>query len=289
MKAHAMVLCAGLGTRLRPLTLELPKPLVPVGDRPLLAHITERLRAAGLGHVVLNTHHLAEAFRNIGASLGIEAQVVHEPVIRGTAGGVAGARRWLEAPLVLWNGDILADPPLVALLEAARTGGLALAYAPRPLGEGTLGVDEAGRVVRLRGQRFGIETTGGDYVGVAGLGKRCLDTLPETGCLVGDWALPELRAGRAIHAVPCLGAWSDAGDLGSYLELNQRWLGGRAAYVAPDAGLDAEVSLREAVVGAGARVTGRGELRRVVVWPRAHAVAPLSDAVVTTKGLVVTR
>ena len=60
---RAMVLCAGLGTRLRPLTDELPKPLVPVGDKPLLARIADSLRSAGIDGFVVNTHHLSHEFR----------------------------------------------------------------------------------------------------------------------------------------------------------------------------------------------------------------------------------
>ncbi len=87
-----MILAAGLGTRLRPLTDLLPKPLVPVGDRPAVAHVAERLAAAGIREVVLNTHHLAGAFTaEILAGLPIALRVVHEREILGTAGGVANA------------------------------------------------------------------------------------------------------------------------------------------------------------------------------------------------------
>ena len=119
--SQAMILCAGLGTRLRPLTDELPKPLVPVGDRPLLAHITARLRSQGIHQVALNTHHLPRAFDSVYEWLDVEVKVVHEPEIRGTAGGVAGARRhFSSAPVLVWNGDILADPPVGRLLEGAQ-------------------------------------------------------------------------------------------------------------------------------------------------------------------------
>src|SRR6188474_3529875 len=91
----AMILCAGFGTRLRPLTDELPKPLVPVGDRPLLAHILGRLRTAGVTRAVLNLHHKSEEIiRNLD-NLPIEPQVMVEAEILGTAGGVAAARQLL--------------------------------------------------------------------------------------------------------------------------------------------------------------------------------------------------
>ncbi len=287
-----MVLCAGLGTRLRPLTDELPKPLVPIGDRTILAHIAAALRAAGLDAAVINTHHLADKFPPVIGNLGIKIEVVNEAIVRGTAGGVAGARALLgPAPVVVWNGDILVDdPPLAALLDFAGDG-LCLAVAPRPAGEGTVGLDAAGGVVRLRGERFGDEARGGDYVGIAAIGARCLATLPEMGCLVGDWALPELRAGRpSVASVDVTGAWTDAGDPASYLAANLAWLAGQAAGAARKgrgAVVAAGVELRQSIVGDGARVDGHGALERCVVWPGAHATAPLSDAIVTTSGRVV--
>src|SRR5688572_24985701 len=106
--ASAIVLSAGFGTRLRPLTDELPKVLVPVGDRSLLAHIAAALREAGHSELVINTHHKSEVFVSYISNLGVKIDVIHEPEIRGTAGGVAGARPWFRCSEVLvWNGDIL--------------------------------------------------------------------------------------------------------------------------------------------------------------------------------------
>lgn len=291
MTARAMVLCAGLGTRLRPLTDELPKPLVPVGDRPLLAHIARALAAAGLRRLVLNTHHLPDVFLNDLKRLELEVQVFHEPEILGTAGGVAAARAALGPPPVLvWNGDILCEPPLGELLSFAGDG-LCLAVAPRAVGSGTVGLGRDGNVVRLRGERFGEEIGGGDYIGVAALGARCLATLPERGCLIGDWALPEARRGGAIAVVEHAAGWTDAGDLAAYLAANRRFLEDRAwddSWVGEGARIDPGVELSRSVVGAGARLEGCGPVRGSVIWPGARARAPLIDAVVTRSGRVVT-
>src|SRR5688572_12446119 len=78
-----MILCAGLGTRLKPLTDELPKPLVPVGDRPLLAHILERLALAGVERAVLNVHHKADEIIKTIESLPLKPQVITEVEILG--------------------------------------------------------------------------------------------------------------------------------------------------------------------------------------------------------------
>lgn len=290
MAASAMILCAGFGTRLRPLTDELPKPLVPYGDRPVLATIARCLRRAGLRRAVVNTHHLAGAFSSIHEWMDIEVEVLKEPEILGTAGGVAAARGKLGAgPTLVWNGDIIADPPIERLLAAARHGGMCLAVAPRPAGEGTVGVDSDGHVVRLRGEVLAEESRGGDYLGIAALGGRVLGNLPRVGCLIGDVALPELRLGGVIPTVRVTTPWTDLGEPASYHAANMRWLDGvgSGSFVAPSARVADGVRVSRCIVGASAVVSGRGALSRVVVWPKASVHAPLEDAIVLTSGKIV--
>jgi mannose-1-phosphate guanylyltransferase len=296
MSARTMVLCAGFGTRLRPLTNERPKPLVPVGDRTLLEHVLDGLEPQGLLPAVANAHHLSEIFRVMTRGWPQIARVLYELQIRGTAGGVAWARDLLgPAPVLVVNGDVLASYDAKTALERTPAEGMCLLVAPRPLGAGTVGIGAHGRVVRLRGERFGVETASGDYLCAMGLGQGVLDSLPEEGCLIGDVALPLLRRGGRVQAFLGHANWSAPGDgIGDYLDANFAWLtrrGARAgeAWVGPDAHVAESVELVSSVVGAGADVRGEGRLERVVVWPGAQAFAPLRDAVVTRSGLVVPR
>ncbi|MBX3181382.1 MAG: NTP transferase domain-containing protein [Polyangiaceae bacterium] len=276
MTLAAMVLCAGFGTRLRPLTEERPKPLVPLGDHPLLAHVTRRLAQAGVTELKLNVHHLKEEFDNLINELEIRPQVIHEPEIRGTAGGVAGAG-FGARPVLVWNGDIWCDPPLAEL--CASTAPITLLCAPRAVGEGSVGVGRSKQVVRLRGERFGEEVMGADFVGISRLSAEVVQALPEQGCLIGDVALPRLRGGQPVMTLPFTGEWSDLGTLGSYLEVNSRWLGERPSWVGEGAVIAPEVTLLRSVVGAGARVLGHGALEGCVVWPGAVAEAPARGTV----------
>lgn len=286
----AIILCAGFGTRLRPLTDELPKPLVPVGDRSILEHALASLRAAGITELTINVHHLAEQFAQVLADASSSVHVVVESEIRGTAGGVAGARAYLtSAPVLVWNGDILVAPPIDQLLVRCEPQSFCLGVAPRALGEGTVGLDAEGHVVRLRGERFGTEVRGGDYVGVLALGAGTLAALPERGCLFGDAALPLLRAGGRIHSVEVTTPWTDAGDPKSLLEANLAWLsaGGLDSWLGQGAQVAHGVELRQTLIGAGARVEGRGLVERCVICSGAKVVAPLSDAVVAPSGTVI--
>ncbi len=282
--ATAIVLCAGFGTRLRPLTLELPKPLVPVGDGPLIQHAITALNTVGVVDVVLNTHHLADKFANYISQLPGNIQLIHEPEIRGTGGALRGARHALAPPVVVWNGDILADPDLLALLAVASP--MALAVASRPLGEGTVGVGSDGQVVRLRGERFGTEVRGGDYLGIAALAAEAVERAPDSGCLIGDICLPMLRQGQTIPTVASDVPWSDLGTPDAYLEANLRWLGEQANWIDPTAQVDSGVELKRSLVGRGATATGTGELEECVVWPGATVRAPLRRAIVTPERVV---
>jgi mannose-1-phosphate guanylyltransferase len=291
--AAAMVLAAGYGTRLRPLTEELPKPLVPIGDRPLLQHLAERLRAAGIRRLVINSHHHADAFgRAALAALGLPVELLHEPEILGTAGGVHNARDALgPGDVVVWNGDILAQIDLGALLAAHAAGQAVatLAVCPAPRAPGTIGLDAGGGVVRLRAERYGPEAHGEDFVGIQVLSSALRGSLPSQGCLVGDLYQPALRNGLPVRAASVVSSWRDVGTPAAYLAANVDWLAeqGKTSFVGVGATVESGVRLDHSVVGAGATVVGLGALRRVVVWPGARAEAPLEDAIVTTAGRVV--
>lgn len=287
-----MVLCAGLGERLRPLSEELPKPLVPVGDRSMLAHITSCLSRAGYASALANTHRMPEKFERITKDLGLDLTLIHEPRIRGQAGGIAGGRHLLRAPVVVWNGDILIDdPPLEALVASVTaSGGICLAVAPAT-GSGTLGLDAAGRMVRVRGQSVGVEVGAVDYIGLLALGEAALRELPEYGCLINDFMLPLLRRGGVVETCLTTSAWREVGSHEGYWKANEHWLShhanhGSGSFVHPSARVAEGVELRSSVVGANARIDGVGSVESSVIWPDTIATAPLARAIVTPRARV---
>jgi NDP-sugar pyrophosphorylase family protein len=292
-----MILAAGLGSRLLPLTEERPKALVPVGDRPLLSALAERLRAAGYRSAIINTHHRADDFRSVLQDLPIKIEESFEPEILGTAGGIANVRGRLSAPVVIHNADIDCQLDFAELAQRAALGGLCLACVRRSKGQGVVGVDTTGAVVRLRGETFAEEVHGADYIGVAALGADCLAELPTPGCLIGDYCLPRLRAGGRVDALCQSVQWNDIGSLPTYVEANFKWLASwqrrapsprsDASYVGVNASIGPQVNLVGCIVGARARVAGAGVIERCIVWPDAVATAPLRDVIVTRSGRVI--
>ena len=153
---RAMILAAGRGERLRPLTDSLPKPLVEVRGRPLIAHHLEGLAAAGFRHVVVNLSHLGGMIRDAlgdGAAWGLTIHYSQEPPeALETGGGIQQALPQLgEAPFAVLNGDVLCDYPL-GRLRAVKCDHAHLVLVPNPAHNPDGDFSLAGGYVGLDGQ-----------------------------------------------------------------------------------------------------------------------------------------
>jgi mannose-1-phosphate guanylyltransferase len=153
----ALILSAGLGTRLRPLTNILPKPLMPVVGRPIIENVIHGLKHCGIVELAINTHHLGEKIVNYlgdGRRFETKIQYSHEPKILGTGGAVGSLRDFLEGrePFIIHNGDILTDldlsPVIGSHLDTKALATLVLCDFP-PINTVALGAH--GEVVGIRG------------------------------------------------------------------------------------------------------------------------------------------
>lgn len=118
----AFILGAGLGTRLRPLTESMPKPLLPIGGRPMITYAMEHLRNAGIRRFIVNTHHCAEKYAEAfpdGRWQDIPITFRHEPVLLDTAGGIKNIEDLIieDERILVYNGDILTNLPLQPLFD----------------------------------------------------------------------------------------------------------------------------------------------------------------------------
>lgn len=302
-----MLLCAGLGTRLRPLTDERPKPLVPVLGRPLASYALERLAAAGVRHVVANAHHLAE---QILPTLGPFAQRLHlafdvsyEATLLGTGGGIKKALPLLgDAPFVVFNGDVLAAPDLAAARALHERSGaritMVLREDPRAERLGAIEVDDEGRVQRILGE--GPEPSRPVrrclFTGIYVLSPSVRDELPDEGCIVRHTLRRLLARGEVVAGLVDAGPWYDLGTVESYASVNLGLLEGSIAFPGVDPPFEARwvdplariatgVRLGRCIaIGARAQVQGEGKIERAIVWEGAIVQAPLSGLIATTEG-----
>lgn len=305
---RALLLCAGLGTRLRPLTDVLPKPCVPVLDRPLGAFGLGALAAAGVRDVVANTHHLGDRVLPTLAPwadrLGVGLTRVHESTLLGTGGAIRNALPLLgDGDFTVFNGDVMAWPDLGAAHAHHRALGARITLVvrddPRAARLGAIEVDAAGRVRRILGEgpAPAVPVRSCLFTGVYVVSPALRDDLPREGCVVRHTLRALLARGEPVGAVVDAGPWFDLGTHGAYFGVQQRALREGIApmvaasptsrWVAPTAEVAPGVRVGAGVVlGAGARVVGEGALDAVVVWPGAVVQAPLARAIVTPEGVV---
>ncbi len=300
---HAMVLCAGLGTRLRPLTDERPKPLVPVNNQPLASHALAALAAVGVRHVVANAFHLAHqidpGLRPWTERHGMELTVLTESRLLGTGGGIRNALPYLAGDFVVFNGDVLAAPDLPRALAVHRSTGarvtMVLREDPRAGALGAIEVTEDHRVARIldEGPRPAEPVRRCLFTGVYVVASSVADDLPAEGCVVRHTLRRLLARGERVSGVVDTGPWYDLGTVRSYAEAQFALLRGEiplAGWTAPAGavlvGQGAELGPgvavgREVCVGSGARIEGRGEVGQAIVWDGAAAVAPATRVIVS--------
>lgn len=216
----AVILVGGLGTRLRPLTLSAPKPMLPTAGVPFLTHLIARAREAGVRHVVLGTSYRAGVFESHfgdGAGLGVELDYVFETEPLGTGGGIRNVADALRGDTVLvFNGDNLIGVDLGAFLAAHQSTGadvtLCLHRVPDARPYGCVATDPDGRVTAFR-EKDPKPVTDQINAGLYAFRRPVIDTIP-TGrpVSVERETFPGLlEAGAKIMGVVNDGYWRDFG------------------------------------------------------------------------------
>lgn len=296
----AMILAAGLGTRMRPLTLLRAKAVLPVLNRPLLLWILEHLARQGVDDVVVNLHHLADT---VGEALGewrrsgMRLRYSREDKLLGTAGGPRAVRDVFgDEPFLLVNGDMLFDFDVARLAQRHRASGaratLGLLPNPDPRLYGSIVTDASGRVLSLAGQPRRARGTASLFTGVHVLDPALLDTLPAgPSDSIRDLYVPMVAAGERVQGVRLRGAWHDLGRPSLYRDAQLKLLPGRGrdrVLLHPDAQVGAGARLRRSVVGRGARVGEDAQVERSILWDSAtvEAGSRVDGAIVASGGVV---
>ena len=260
---QAIILAGGMGTRLRPLTYTLPKPMLPIAGRPALAHIVDALALAGCDEVIITTNYLSELIAEKLDELGLPIPVkcVKEDKPLGTAGCIRNILDQLQDEFIVVQGDAVADMDYAAFLAAHRAKKADVTIATMRVADtrefGICAVDDDGRITRFQEkprpeEAFSNLANSGFYI----LNKAAFADIPLGATY--DFArqlFPKLMGeGKQFFAWEMNGFWIDIGRVGNYVEGNLHAIAGRAE-VAPDVFIpDSTRLLPPYVIGPGTRI-----------------------------------
>jgi mannose-1-phosphate guanylyltransferase/phosphomannomutase len=273
----AVIMAGGEGTRLRPLTSNAPKPMLPIANRPMMEYVIDLLKQHGFDEIVVTVAFLANNVKTYfgdGSELGVTIHYAHEPVPLGTAGSVANARDLLDDRFLVISGDVITDIDLTAILrfheERGSMATIGLTPVENPLEFGIVITREDGSIERFLekptwGQVFSDTINTGIYV----LEPEVFRYIPEGRSVdFSSEVFPQLLAeGQPLYGAVAEGYWEDVGTLDAYLRshkdvLDQRvrlgipgfqiapgvWVG-EGTEISPDAVIEGP-----AVIGPGCRI-----------------------------------
>jgi NDP-sugar pyrophosphorylase family protein len=270
---RAIILSAGYGTRLWPLTEDRTKPAIPILGKPLVGYVAEYVARYGFDDIVVNLHHRPESVRAAlgdGSQFGVKLRYVEEPVILGTSGALDNTREFFEHESFLSiNGKIITDIDLNAALETHRKAGAiaTLVLLPNARRERFSVVNvEEGRITGFGGMP-GSEADGLTplmFTGITILEPRIFDYIPRGvfSHSVTDVYPQAIANGETIAAHLATGTWRELSTLKRYLdisvemlkEIGQRYIGGSSCTVAESAQITESVLWDNVRVEAGARI-----------------------------------
>ena len=284
----AFILAAGFGTRLRPLTDHIPKPMIPILNIPSLFYTFFLLKQAGITEIICNIHHHAVAIRRFIESSdlpGLAITFSEEPVILGTGGGLKKCESLLGSDdFLLVNSDIITDIDFRALIrhhqESGRLGTLALHETPEAAAIGYIGV-ENNLVKDFRNTRNTGLVSSYIYTGIAVLNPKIFQFLKEEFSGIVDTGFTGLIDNGGLSYYPHEGLWKDIGSMQSYwqanLDTNSRItgmslkmnlaIGMYPHYISGEAFISKDAEVSCSVIGKGCHIGADCTIRNAVLLP----------------------
>ncbi len=236
----AVILVGGLGTRLRPLTCNTPKPMIPLVNQPFMEYILLNLRKQGITEVILAVQYLADHFRSTlgdGSQLGINLHIAEEPEPRGTAGAVKNVEHLLDGTTFVFNGDVLTDLDLQAMLAFHREHNSKVTISLTPVDDptqyGLVELDETRRIRRfLEKPRAEDITTNLINAGTYVIEPDVFRYVPPDEFYMFERGLfPVLmQTGDPMYGYPSRAYWNDIGRPQNYLDAHHDILIGKVQY-----------------------------------------------------------
>lgn len=275
---RAIILSAGYGTRLWPLTEDRTKPAIPILGKPLVGYVAEYIASYGFNEIVVNLHHRPESVRAAlgnGSQFGVKLHYVEEPVILGTSGALDNTREFFEQETFLAiNGKLITDIDLNAALETHRTkqalATLVLMANTRRERFSIVEVDQ-GRVTRFGGMPDSNESGPAPlmFTGIQILEPRIFDYIPRGvfSHSTTDVYPQAIANGEVIAAHIASGTWRELSTLKRYLDISVEMLKeqGRTYVSGSECEIARSAVISEAVLWDNIRVGGKAQLYRCVL------------------------
>ena len=275
MITKAFILGAGLGTRLRPLTDVLPKPLVPVFHEPMANYALRHCQAAGIKEFAINTHHIPEAWQQAypdGSFHGSPLSFFHEPVLLETGGGIRNISAFIgDDPILVYNGDILTDIDIGKLIAHHQASGNIATLALRSSGQNCNVNIEGGQITDMRNLLGDIPGTH-QFTGIYCIEPEILKLIPDEQVTSIVPAFIQLIKQNKLGALVLdQGDWFDIGNPDAYREVHEHLRSGRNDAIHPDASihLSAQVDAASCIIGPKAVIEAGAKLTDTIVWPAA--------------------
>ena len=261
---QAVILVGGQGTRLRPLTCNLPKPMVPVLNLPFLEHVIHNLKMHKITDIILAQHYLAESIEKYfgnGSDFGVKLTYILEESPRGTAGAIKNVEKYIKGTFFVLNGDIFANRNFTDMMKIHRRNHAQATIALTPVEDptiyGVVETDSTKRVSRFLEKPKKEEVTtnlinAGTYVLEPGVLARIA---PEVKVSIERETFPAMLAdGEPVYAYAAYNYWMDTGTTEKYLQLHRDLLAGKVEGYEFEDGLIAGQSAR---IGKSVKVTGK--------------------------------
>lgn len=313
---QALILAGGKGTRLRPLTVYTPKPIVPICNRPFLLYQIDTLRRAGIVDITLSLSYQPNKIEHLlgdGTDFGVKLKYTVEPQPMGTAGAYKFAEDLIREPTVVFNGDILTDLDLKAVIrehnERSATATIVLTPVDNPRDYGLVETEADGRIKQFlekpKEEELPCNTiNAGTYI----LEPKVLDFIPAGENHSFEYGLfPELlRRGEAFYAhVPPRTYWIDLGTPERYLQAHHDLLANRVgrvhlkdrrgdfdsataaeiddlSIIGDDCQIKPGAQIINSVLGQGSFVEERARVENSIIWPhtRVGTAAVVTDSII---------
>ena len=282
----AVILVGGLGTRLRPLTCNTPKPMIPLVNQPFIEHMLTNLREQGVTEVILAVQYLADRFRSSlgdGSQFGLKVHVIEEPEARGTAGAVKNVEHMLDGTTFVFNGDVMTDLDLRAMLayHQERASKLTIALTPveDPTAFGLVETEQDGRIRRfIEKPRVDEITTNMINAGTYLIEPELFRYVPPGQFYMFERGLfpVVLQTGDPMFGYPSRAYWTDIGKPQTYLEVHHDILMGKVRYNMRGKEIDTRVWAEGDVeIDPSAQIVGPVVLGAgVKIGPRTQIIGP---------------